>query len=108
MDELRTTVTEEEYAHIIVKPLARAVGAEVDGVDLRDLNDSAFDEIYAAWLRHHVVVLHDQHITPEQQLEFARRFGDIHQHSYMRRLDVYLEIFEILIEPGDDYTIGSA
>jgi alpha-ketoglutarate-dependent taurine dioxygenase len=48
------------------------VGAEIDCVDLRDLNDSAFDEIYAAWLRHHVVVLHDQHITPEQQLEFAR------------------------------------
>ena len=91
-----------------MKPLAGAVGAEVDGVDLSDLTDSTSDEIYEAWLRHHVVVLHDQHITPEQQLEFARRFGDIHQHSYMRRLDVYLEIFEILIEPGDDYTIGSA
>ena len=108
MDELRTTVTEEEYAHIIVKPLAGAVGAEVDGANLRDLADSAFDEIYAAWLRHHVVVLHDQHITPEQQLEFARRFGDIHHHPYMKGLDAYPEIFEILKEPGDDYTVGSA
>ena len=64
MDELRTTVTEEEYAHIIVKPLAGAVGAEVDGVDLRDLTDSAFDEFYAAWLRNHVVVLHDHTSRP--------------------------------------------
>jgi taurine dioxygenase len=40
-------------------------------------------------------------------LAFARRFGDIHYHPYMRGLDEHPEILEIVREPGDRYTFGS-
>jgi alpha-ketoglutarate-dependent taurine dioxygenase len=63
-----------------VKPLAGAVDAKIGGVDHQDLDASAFDEIYEAWLRHQVVVLHHQQITPEQQFTFTRQFGGIHHH----------------------------
>jgi len=84
------------------------MGAEIQGVDLTALEDEVFDELYDAWLRHHVVVLRDQEITPDQQLAFALRFGEIHYHPYMKGMDDHPEILEIIKEPGDQYTFGSS
>lgn len=46
MDELHTTIAKEEYAPTIRRQLARAVGAEIGGVNLHDLDTSDFDKIY--------------------------------------------------------------
>ncbi len=96
------------YKHITVSPIAGSMGAEIQGVDLTALEDEVFDELYDAWLRHHVVVLRDQEITPDQQLAFALRFGEIHYHPYMKGMDDHPEILEISKEPGDQYTFGSS
>ena len=37
------------YTKITVKPVSNALGAEIDGVDLRDLDDTTFNEIRAAF-----------------------------------------------------------
>ena len=95
------------YRHITVSPIAGSMGAEIDGVDLAALDDEVFSEVYDAWLRHQVVVLRDQEITPDQQLAFALRFGDIHFHPYMKGMDDHPEILEIIKEPGDQYTFGA-
>jgi len=95
------------YKHITVAPIAGTMGAEIGGVDLAALEDDVFNEIYDAWLRHQVVVLRDQDITPDQQLAFALRFGEIHFHPYMQGMDDHPEILEIVKEPGDQYTFGS-
>ncbi len=95
------------YKRIGVKPLAGALGAEIDGVDLNNLDDETFGEIYQAWLNHLVVFLRDQDITPEQQIAFAKRFGDIHLHPFMKSMDEYPEILEIIKEESDTYTFGS-
>jgi len=65
------------YKHIEVKPIAGALGAEIQGADLSDLDDETFDEIKSAWLEHLVVFFRRQKITPEQQIALAKRFGDI-------------------------------
>ena len=62
------TTGPESYNTISVKPFAGAMGAEVEGVDLANLDDANFDELYAAWLRHHVVVLRAQKTTPHTEL----------------------------------------
>jgi len=92
---------------IEVRPIAGALGAEIHGADLGALDDETFEEIHQAWLEHLVVFFRDQEITPAQQVAFARRFGDIHDHPYMRGLDEQPEILEIVREPGDSYTFGS-
>ena len=68
------TVTKgpEKYEIVTVIPFAGAMGAEIEGVNLANLDDKTFDELYAAWLRHHVIVLRDQTITPEQQIIIVR------------------------------------
>ncbi len=95
------------YNRIEVRPLAGALGAEVDGVDLNTLDDETFAELYQAWLEHLVIFLRDQNITPERQIAFAKRFGDIHLHPFMKSMDDYPEILEIIKEEGDTFTFGS-
>jgi taurine dioxygenase len=94
------------YRRIEVRPIAGALGAEIGGVDLGSLDDETFDEIKAAWLEHLVVFFRDQAITPRQQIAFAKRFGDIHQHPFMKHMDEYPEILEIIKEEGDTKAFG--
>lgn len=96
------------YQHITVHPIAGTMGAEIRGADLANLSDEVFAEVKAAWLEHQVVLFRDQDITPEQQIAFAHRFGDIHHHPFMKGMDDYPDILEIVKEPSDTYTFGSA
>jgi taurine dioxygenase len=94
------------YRRIEVKPIAGALGAEIGRVDLGRLDDDTFKEIKAAWLQYLVVFFRDQNITPEQQLAFAKRFGEIHHHPFMRGMDEYPDILEIIKEEGDTKAFG--
>jgi taurine dioxygenase len=94
------------YRRIEVKPIAGALGAEIGGVDLGRLDDATFKEIEAAWLEHLVVFFRKQSITPEQQLAFAKRFGDIHHHPFMKGMDEHPDILEIIKEEGDTKAFG--
>jgi taurine dioxygenase len=94
------------YRRIKVKPVAGALGAQIDGVDLADLDDATFAEIEAAWLEHLVVFFRDQELTPLQQIAFARRFGDIHYHPFITGMPEHPEILEIIKEEGDTRAFG--
>jgi taurine dioxygenase len=91
---------------IEVKPIAGALGAEISGVDLRDVDDATFAEIHEAWLEHLVVFFRDQDLTPEQQIAFAKRFGEIHHHPFIKGMPDYPDILEIIKEEGDTRAFG--
>src|SRR5262249_43455863 len=103
-DERRKTVA--SYRRIEVKPIAGALGAEIASVDLGKLDDETFGEIEAAWLEHLVVFFRNQTLTPEQQIAFARRFGEIHHHPFMKGMDEHPDILEIIKEEGDTRAFG--
>ena len=94
------------YRRIEVRPIAGALGAEINGVDLGTLDNETFGEIKAAWLEHLVIFFRNQHITPEQQITFAKHFGEIHHHPFMKHMDEYPEILEIIKEEGDTKAFG--
>ncbi len=57
------------------------LGAEITGVDLaQKLDDATFRQIQEAYYRHSVIVFRDQKLTPEQQVSFSRRFGELEIH----------------------------
>src|SRR6266480_628995 len=92
---------------IEVKPLAGALGAEIGGVDLKRVDDETFAEIHKAWLEHLVVFFRDQKLTPEDQIAFAKRFGEIHHHPFIESMDEHPEILEIIKEEGDTRAFGA-
>lgn len=71
------------YRHLSVHPVAGALGAEISGVDLRELDDETFGEIHHAWLEHGVVFFRDQDLDAEQHKAFAARFGPLQVHPYL-------------------------
>ncbi len=94
------------YRRIEVKPVAGALGAEIARVNLGRLDDETFEEIRRAWLENLVIFFRDQNITPEQQIAFARRFGEFHHHPFMKGMDAYPDILEIIKEEGDTKAFG--
>ncbi len=63
--------------HIEVRPLGAALGAEISGVDIsKPLAEPVVNEIRQAFLEHLVVFFRDQQLTPQQQLAFAKLFGE--------------------------------
>lgn len=74
------------YRHITVNPIAGALGAELSGVQLGNLDDATFQEIHTALLEHQVVFFRDQELTREQHKAFGRRFGELHVHPFLQPL----------------------
>ena len=95
------------FRKIEVLPISGNIGALIKNVQLNRLDDETFSEIHQAWLENCVIFFRNQKITPQQQISFAKRFGEIHFHPYMKGLDEHPEILEIIKEPGDGYTFGS-
>src|SRR5262249_39173175 len=61
-----------------IKLLSRHVGAEIGGVDISmPLPDDVFQKIDEAYNRHSVLVFRGQQLTPQQQIAFSRRFGEL-------------------------------
>lgn len=67
----------------------------MSGVDLANLTDAEFEAIHEAFLRHHVLAIRGQDITPSVQLEFSQRWGELSIHPYIPSIDGYPGIMEI-------------
>jgi taurine dioxygenase len=78
---------------IEVRRLGQQIGAEINGVDVKTLDDAGFATIYRAWLDHNVVVVPGQELEIEDFLRYSRRFGVVVPHpSKMTRHPEYPEI----------------
>ena len=75
-----------------VVPLEAALGAEVRGLDLKQLDDAAFKKIHESWLNHIVLVFRGQSLAAEDLVNLVRRFGtpvtssNLHQRSLEERI----------------------
>ena len=65
---------------INISPATPKIGAEISGVDVRNLDDAAFRLIYRAFLDHIVIVVRGQHLTEKDFLDFSARFGELKPH----------------------------
>ncbi len=66
---------------ITVTALSPTIGALIGNVDLgSELDDRAIERINRALLDHQVIFFEDQHLTSQQQRDFAARFGKLHIH----------------------------
>jgi taurine dioxygenase len=94
-----------------VIPSDKPLGAEIRGVDLRELSADGFELVYRAWLDHQVLLFREQHLADEDLISFSRRFGELDhapiQETGRRFVEGYPEIYVVsnVIENGEP--IGS-
>jgi len=95
-----------------IHPFAEKVGAEIIGLDLsRPLSDADFARVHQAHLDYHVVVFRDQHITPQQQIDFSRRFGILQIHvlkQFLLKNHPEILIVSNIVEDGQPIGLGDA
>jgi alpha-ketoglutarate-dependent taurine dioxygenase len=60
-----------------VEPLDASFGAVVRGLKLAGLDDETFTALYETWLDRALLIFPDQHLTSEEQVAFAERFGEL-------------------------------
>jgi taurine dioxygenase len=66
---------------VSIHPFEAALGAEVRGVDLaQSLDDESFAIVREAYEEHSVLLFRDQKLTPQQHIDFSRRFGKLEIH----------------------------
>jgi taurine dioxygenase len=74
--------------------MSAPLGAVVEDIDVNRIDADRFRELHALFCTHHVLVLPNQHLTPEQQLAFGRRWGQLVRHPYAGLKD-HPEIIEL-------------
>ena len=62
-------------ARFQVVPADAALGAEVRGIDLKQLDDATFKALHETWLHHVLLVFRGQSLTAEDLVVLVRRFG---------------------------------
>jgi len=94
-----------------VRPMGAALGAEVQGIDVRALDDELFTAIHRAWLDHQVLLFRDQTLTDEELVNFSRRFGELDeapvQETGQRFVEGHPEIYVVSNVVQDGVAIGS-
>ena len=97
----------QSVGDIRIAPISGALGAEIRGVDLAaTLDESCFAAIRRALLDHLVIFFPDQRLSPDQQRDFAARFGEVDEEPFvyplrMPALEGHPEVYQIVKEPRD-------
>jgi len=95
------------FANFQITPVSGALGAEVAGVDLsKNLDDDSISEIRAALLQYLVLFFRDQKISPQQHLDFARRFGELVDYPLVRGLEDYPDIVPVVKLEHERHNFG--
>jgi taurine dioxygenase len=81
------------WQHFAAAPAGATIGAELTGLDLTaDLPDEVIAEVRQALLDYKVLFFRDQHLTAAQHVAFARRFGDLEVHPFLKSNDELPEL----------------
>jgi taurine dioxygenase len=95
-----------KFPRIEIIPAGKALGARIDGIDLRTIDDHQFAAIYQAWLDHQVILFRDQRLTVDDLIAFSRGFGELDwapvQETGRRFVEGYPEVYIVsnVIENG--------
>jgi taurine dioxygenase len=81
-----------------VRRLAAPLGAIVEDLDVRSVDDATWQTLNELFSEHHVLVFPGQDLRPEEHMAFGRRWGELVRHPYAG-LESFPEIIE-LSNPG--------
>jgi taurine dioxygenase len=98
-------------SRISILPARHAFGAEIQSVDLRQIDDDDFSTIYRAWQDHSVLLFRGQNLTDGDLITFSKHFGDLDwapiQETGRRFVEGHPEIYVVSNVMKDGVPIGS-
>ena len=89
-----------------IRPLTPALGAEISGIDINNLDQSQFDQLRRVWQQYKVIFIRDQQVELDQLLEFSSHFGKLMQLPYIKPHQGYPDIIRVLKE-ADEINMGT-
>ena len=90
------------FQSLTVRPVAGALGAEIEGLDLsRPLSNTAATELRQAFTDNLVLFFRNQQLTPEQHLSVSRLFGPLVRMPYVKHMEDYPDIIAVLKEADE-------
>ena len=96
-----------------VEPTGAVLAAEIQGIELRQVDDDTFSFIHQAWLDHLVLLFRGQSLSDEQIIAFSQRFGELDwapvQENGRRFVEGHPEIYvvsNVMREWGSDRQPG--
>ena len=60
-----------------VEKLDRSFGARVSDITLKEITEKEMQQLYKLWLKHALLIFPAQNLTNEEQVVFAKRFGNL-------------------------------
>jgi alpha-ketoglutarate-dependent taurine dioxygenase len=90
-----------EYRSITAKPLSAAMGAEISGVDVRQLSDEQAKEIRHALFRHKMIYFRGQKMTHADHEAFSRHFGSFAEDAYTSGVSGHRNVHPLIKEAND-------
>ncbi|KCZ47897.1 MULTISPECIES: TauD/TfdA family dioxygenase [unclassified Hyphomonas] len=82
------------------------VGAEITGIDLKNLTDAEFDAIRQAYAVHGVIFFRDQDLTEDDHIAFAERWAPINVNRFFAAHPDYPQIAMVAKEKEQKDNIG--
>ena len=77
-----------------IERMAAPLGARITDIDVREIGREEHARLNELFCEHHVLVFPEQDLTPQDQLDFARRWGDTIPFPYMSLPD-YPDLIEL-------------
>ena len=84
-----------KYDHIEVAPIAGTMGAEISGVDVRNISEAAFEEIRTALADHVAVFILGQDLSVEDMERFTERFGQFGDDPFIKGMDDHPHVLHV-------------
>jgi taurine dioxygenase len=82
------------------------VGAEITGIDLKNLTEAEFDAIRQAYADHGVIFFRDQDLTEDDHIAFAERWAPINVNRFFAAHPDYPQIAMVAKEKEQKDNIG--
>ncbi len=90
---------------LTIRPISGALGAEISDINLAKCANS-IDQIKSAFLKYHVLVFREQTLNPIEIKNFAKYFGPLETHPYIKGLDEHPEVAPIIKEANEKINFG--
>ncbi|MEM9739244.1 MAG: TauD/TfdA family dioxygenase [Pseudomonadota bacterium] len=85
----------KQFSRFQAWPMTPAIGAEIEGIDLRTLSDDLIAELRQALLKYQVLFFRDQDIEQRHHIAFAKAFGHLEIHPATPKDQVHREVLRI-------------